>query len=159
MALTGPFAVNQMPEPIVPCETVDMSDTPPTDHDRLFQAFEQIAGRSGDITAALYEEVFRRWPTYEALFALDGGDTVKGAMLEQCLTALLDHAEGTPSARTIVAVERSNHHSYGVVDADFCAFFEVLEHVLKQSGEAWSPEVSAAYRRTVTSLLDPAPVN
>ncbi len=80
----------------------------------------------------------------------DTAGLVRGEMLAVTLEALLDCAGGDAYAVGLVEIERVNHVGLGVEPEVFDTFFRVVMTVFKDIlGGEWTPDMDAAWRRTL----------
>lgn len=110
----------------------------------------EIAAAAGDPSEAIYRRLFAAHPELEALFVMDTDGGVRGGMLAQAFTCLIDLAGDGQIARTVVAVERENHYSYGVPDAVFDGFLAIArDEVRARCGPAWTPAMDTAWSQVL----------
>lgn len=114
--------------------------------DLIRQSLERLADRQGDPTALVYARLFAARPDAEPLFVGDRTGAARGEMLAQAFEALLDLAEGGDQGARLIAIERINHEGLGVPPDVFADFFPMVADVVREGlGEAWTPDVAAAW--------------
>lgn len=112
--------------------------------DAFAQSLDLLAERLGDPAPAVYERLFGRFPEVEAEFARDVDGAVRGEMLAVAFQSLLDLDASWGAS--LIRAEVTNHDGFGVPPDRFRAFFDVLRDVCREAlGEAWTPEIEAAW--------------
>jgi hemoglobin-like flavoprotein len=116
-------------------------------------SLELVAERAGDPTAQVYARLFAEHPQMEALFVRDTTGAVRGEMLAVAFACLLDVGGAGAYAANLIAAERVNHEGVGVPPEVFARFFPIVMETCRDlSGEAWSPEVGAAWEELLGRL-------
>lgn len=117
-------------------------------HVTAFQlSLEAVAERCEDVVPPVYEALFMRFPDFEKLFVLDIDFGARGHMLNEALTMAEGLLQDDPVAISFVSAERMNHEGYGIDDAVFEGFYEVMSDVFQSlAGKSWTEEMSAAWR-------------
>jgi hemoglobin-like flavoprotein len=119
----------------------------------VVQSLELAAARCPDLTAPVYERLFRTHPETRGMFRAEARDLVKGSMLQTALEALLDFVGAREGSYRMIACEVLNHDGYGTPPELFRAFFAVIAATLKDIvGDAWTPAIDAAWRATLDEL-------
>jgi hemoglobin-like flavoprotein len=119
--------------------------------DLVAASLERVAERCGDPTPLVYARLFAAFPETEALFVRDANGAVRGEMLAMAFQCLLD-VDGAYAANMIRA-ERVNHMGLDVPPEAFGQFFPVVMQTCREVlGEAWTPEVDAAWAGLLTRL-------
>lgn len=120
--------------------------------DAFNASLEAVAARCEDVVPPVYTALFQRFPQFEELFILDIDQGARGHMLNEALSMAEGLLQDDPVAISFVSAERMNHEGYGIDDAVFEGFYQVMADVFrslaaetwtKEMGEAWS-EVSKA---------------
>lgn len=106
----------------------------------------ELAAAGGDLTPAVYERLFKRYPEMSALFARDADGLVRGEMLARVYEMVLDYAGDGAYAAGMIRNEVVTHAGYDVPAEIFPLFFEVvLETLRAAAGAAWTPAMTAAW--------------
>ncbi|MBS0334415.1 MAG: globin [Proteobacteria bacterium] len=86
----------------------------------------------------------------------DTTGAVRGEMLAMAFQCLLD-LDGA-YARRMIAAERVNHDAFGVPHEVFGRFFPLLADTCRElSGEAWTPQVEAAWAAALSRIAELTP--
>lgn len=116
-------------------------------------SLDLVAGRAGDPTAQVYARLFAEHPDMEALFVRDTTGAVRGEMLAVAFACLLDVGGSGAYAANLIAAERVNHEGVGVPPEVFARFFPIMTETCRDiSGEAWTPQVGAAWQELLGRL-------
>jgi hemoglobin-like flavoprotein len=127
--------------------------TDPSDAQAIEASLEIAAERAGDLTPRVYEVLFERQPEMKALFWRDGSGVIKGEMLMRVFEAILDFIGERQFAHRLIQCEVVTHAGYDVPPPVFATFFGlVAESVREACGEMWTPQMSAAWVRTLADL-------
>ena len=111
------------------------------------RSFELATERCADMTALVYDRLFRAHPETESMFARDSSGHIKGAMLAFAIDAVLDFAGSRCGTFRMIACEVESHEAYGTSRALFFAFFGVIVETLRDLiGSDWSAEFDEAWR-------------
>lgn len=111
-------------------------------------SLEVVAERCEDPVPRVYQMLFERYPDMEKLFVLDTDFGARGHMLNEALTCARDLLEGGTFAGDFLSAERSNHDGYGITDAMFTEFFDVVRAVFRDiASEAWTMKMDEAWRQ------------
>ncbi len=112
----------------------------------ILATLETVAERHGDPTAAIYGELFSRYPELEKLFWLDRDGSLRAAMVQQALECILDQAGERRTAATIISAERARHDAYGVPPERFDDFLVAMRDVFRRiMGADWTDEMEQAW--------------
>ncbi|WP_372786962.1 globin [Phenylobacterium sp.] len=116
-------------------------------------SLETLAERVGDPAPQVYARLFAEYPKIEALFVRDTTGAVRGEMLAVAFECILDIGGAGAYAANLIAAERVNHEGVGVPPEVFGRFFPMLAETCQALiGEAWTPEVDAAWRELLARL-------
>jgi hemoglobin-like flavoprotein len=116
------------------------------DAETISRSLELVAER-GDPAPAVYARLFAREPEMEALFVRDTDGSIRGNMLAEAITALIDFTGANHYGANLFRAELVNHGHLGVPAANFVAFFAVMRDTFAEIlGEGWTPEIDAAWR-------------
>lgn len=122
-------------------------------HELIVKSFEMAAERCDDLTPAVYERLFSQYPEMKALFVRDKDGSVKGEMLARVIEAILDFVGERHYAATLIQCEVITHAGYDVPPDVFGRFFEVVAATMRDLlGADWTPDVDAAWRKTLADL-------
>ena len=121
--------------------------------DLIAWSLTEVAERHGDPTQAVYARLFAQSPEMAELFVNDKTGAARGEMLSVVFETLLDFAGPASYGANMVRAEIVNHENLGVPPAVFATFFgTVMETVRELLGDAWRPEVQAAWDRMLADL-------
>jgi len=126
-------------------------------HDAFTASLETVADKCEDVVPPVYAALFERFPEMEDLFVLDTDDGAKGHMLNEALTQAEGLLTGDAIAPNFLAAERMNHVGYGIDEAMFTAFFEVLRDTLQTlAGLSWTSAMHAAWNEVIVRAAETA---
>lgn len=121
--------------------------------DLIAQSLEMVAERYGDPAPQIYARLFAAFPETEALFVRDTTGAVRGEMLAVTFQCLLDVTGAGAYAANLIRAERVNHEGVGVPADAFARFFPiVMESCRDLLGEAWTPQIDAAWTELLAEL-------
>ena len=116
-------------------------------------SLEIAAARGGDLTGAIYARLFAQFPETEALFLMDRGGQVRGAMLSHVFDTIFDFIGERRYAHRFIGAEIVTHDGYGVDPVAFEAFFGIVrDEVRSACGPDWSAAMAEAWRRLLIEL-------
>ena len=117
------------------------------------QSLELAAERCEDLTPLVYARLFADHPEMEALFWSDKNWAVRGEMLAQVFSAILDFVGDRLYASTLIQTEVVNHAGYDVPPSIFAIFFSTVAATLKAViGADWTPQMDQAWTRLLADL-------
>lgn len=126
---------------------------PGMDGAAILATLETVAARHGDPTAAIYVELFSRYPELERLFWLDRDGSLRAAMVQQALECITDQTGEGRAAATIISAERARHDSYGVPPDQFDDFLVAMRDVFRRiMGADWTPSMELAWASLLKDL-------
>ena len=129
--------------------------TDPADAAAIERSLEIAAERAGDLTPRVYEVLFARQPEMQRLFSRDTNGAIKGEMLMRVFEAIIDFIGERRYADHLISTEVVTHAGYDVPPNVFATFFGLVGEIVQQAcGPEWSPEMAAAWRRTLADLDD-----
>ncbi|HVK42195.1 MAG TPA: globin [Phenylobacterium sp.] len=121
--------------------------------DLIAWSLSEVAALHGDPTSAVYAKLFAQSPEMAELFVNDKTGAARGEMLSVVFETLLDFAGPASYGANMVRAEIVNHENLGVPPAVFATFFgTVMETIRELLGEAWTPQVQAAWDRMLANL-------
>jgi len=121
--------------------------------DLIAWSLSEVAELHGDPTSAVYAKLFAQSPEMAELFVNDKTGAARGEMLSVVFETLLDFAGPASYGANMVRAEIVNHENLGVPPAVFATFFgTVMETIRELLGEAWTPQVQAAWDRMLANL-------
>ena len=127
--------------------------TDPADAEAIERSLELAGERGGDLTPIVYARLFERQPQMQALFWRDTNHTIKGEMLMRTFEAILDFVRARQFAHHLIETEVVTHAGYDVPPDVFATFFGIVAEVVEEvCGDAWSPAMAGAWRRTLVDL-------
>ena len=116
------------------------------------RSLELVAER-GDPAPLVYARLFAEHPEMEALFVRDTTGAIRGNMLAEVITAVLDFAGPNHYGANLMRAEIVNHEHLGVPPENFCAFFTTTRDVFaKILGEEWTPAIDAAWHEILARI-------
>ena len=122
--------------------------------DTITRSLELVAER-GDPAPLVYARLFAAHPEMEALFFRDKNGSIRGNMLTEAITALLDFAGPDGYGGNLFRAEIVNHDHLGVPPANFVAFFEVMRATFAEIlGSDWTPDIDCAWRELLSRVAD-----
>ena len=117
------------------------------------ESLELAAERCEDLTPLVYARLFREQPEMEANFWRDKNGAIKGEMLARVFEAILDFIGERRYAHHLIQCEVVTHAGYDVPPDVFATFFGVVCETLKDVvGQAWRPDIDAAWRELLVDL-------
>ena len=120
-----------------------MSDQP---GGRVTQTLARVAERHGDPKELIYAELFRRYPDTEGLFLLDRDGAVRGSMLANVFSVLIDLEQDQRYGLNMLRAEMQNHDNLGVERARFFDFLDVVKaSVAGVLAEEWTAADALAW--------------
>lgn len=121
----------------------------------ITRSLERVA-EHGDPAARVYARVFAAHPEMEKLFVRDVDGGVRGNMLAEALSAILDFIDADAYGGNLFRIEIVNHENLGVPRDVFPAFFAAMRDAFAEIlGAEWGPEIDAA-RRDLLAKIDRA---
>ena len=113
----------------------------------------ELVGERGDPAPLVYARLFASNPEMEALFVRDKNGSIRGNMLAEAITALIDFTGANHYGANLFRAEIVNHEHLGVPPANFVAFFSVMRDVFAEMlGEEWTPEIDGAWREMLARV-------
>jgi hemoglobin-like flavoprotein len=111
----------------------------------ITRSLELVAER-GDPAADVYARVFAAHPEMEKLFIRDTTGSIRGNMLAEAVTAMLDFIERDTYGANLMRAEIVNHENLGVPREVFAGFYTTLRDTFAELlGAAWTNEMNAAW--------------
>lgn len=118
----------------------------------IIRSLELVAER-GDPAPLVYARLFAKHPEMEALFVRDKNGSIRGHMLSEAISGLIDFAGANGYGGNLFRAEIVNHEHLGVPPANFVAFFEVMRETFAQMlGDEWTGEIDAAWRELLVRV-------
>ena len=119
----------------------------------IVESLELAAEACDDLTPLVYVRLFALQPEMEAQFWRDTSGAIKGEMLARVIEAILDFVGERQYAHHLIQCEVMTHAGYDVPPEVFATFFGVVAETLKELlGEAWRPDIDAAWKRLLADL-------
>lgn len=124
------------------------------DHHAAFLAsLETVAERCEDVVPPVYAALFARFPEVEKDFVLDIDFGARGHMLNEALSQAEGLLTGDAVAQNFLNAERLNHIGYGIDEAMFTAFFEIMHQVFAEiAADAWTSDMTAAWSEVIARV-------
>ena len=111
----------------------------------ITRSIELVAER-GDPPPHVYARVFAAHPEMEKLFVRDTTGSVRGNMLAEAVTAMLDFIDRDTYGSNMMRAEIVNHENLGVPRDVFAGFYATLRDTFAELlGGAWTYEMNAAW--------------
>ncbi len=111
----------------------------------ITRSLELVAER-GDPAPSVYARVFAAHPEMEKLFVRDTTGTIRGNMLTEAVTAMLDFIDRDSYGSNMMRAEIVNHENLGVPRDVFAGFYATLRDTFAELlGGAWTNEMNAAW--------------
>ena len=130
-----------------------MAPTDPADAEAIELSLEIAGERGGDLTGVVYARLFERQPAMQVQFWRDASGAIKGEMLMRVFEAILDFVRARKFADHLIQTEVVTHAGYDVPPDVFATFFGLVAEVVEETcGEAWTPAMAGAWRRTLADL-------
>jgi hemoglobin-like flavoprotein len=112
----------------------------------IVRSLDLVAAR-GDPAPAVYARLFAAHPDMERLFVRDTNGLVRGNMLAEAVSAILDFIDRDSYGGNLMRIEIVNHENLGVPRAVFPVFFTAMRDAFAAMlGSDWSTEIDAAWR-------------
>lgn len=122
------------------------------DADQIRHSLE-LVGERGDPAAAVYARLFAAHPDMEPLFVRDTSGLVRGNMLAEAVSAILDFIDRDAYGGNLMRSEIVNHENLGVPKHVFPAFFTAMRDTFADElGAAWTDEIDQAWRGLLAQL-------
>lgn len=113
----------------------------------------ELVARHGDPVPLVYARLFAAHPELEKLFIRDTTGGVRGNMLTEVLTAMLDFAEGDTYGSNFMRAEIVNHENLGVPREVFATFYATIRDTFAELlGAAWTNEIDAAWAELLARI-------
>ena len=118
------------------------------DHAKL-----ELVGERGDPAPLVYARLFAAYPDMERLFVRDANGLVRGNMLAEAISAILDFIGRDTYGGNLMRVEIVNHENLGVPREVFPAFFATMRDAFAVMLEdSWSAEIDLAWRELLARI-------
>ncbi|HEU4538703.1 MAG TPA: globin domain-containing protein [Polyangiaceae bacterium] len=119
----------------------------------LRKSFDLVVERQPQITPRFYEILFERYPAARPLFSRNAPERQQ-QMLQEALVAVVENLENAPwLSQTLGAIGRK-HLDYGVTDEMYDWVGDALLRTLGEiAGDAWTPELKAAWAEAYGALV------
>jgi hemoglobin-like flavoprotein len=118
----------------------------------IIRSLELVAAK-GDPVALVYARLFASHPQMRALFVHDTSGHVRGNMLAEALTALLDFADRDAYGSNLMRAEIVNHENLGVPREVFAAFYGTVRDTFAEVlGAAWTTDIDAAWNELLARI-------
>jgi len=118
----------------------------------IIKSLELVAER-GDPAPQVYARLFAEHPEMEKLFTGDTSASVRGNMLAEAVTALLDFADRDAYGGNMMRAEIVNHENLGVPREVFGAFYTTIRDTFAELlGAAWTNDIDAAWKELLARI-------
>jgi hemoglobin-like flavoprotein len=112
----------------------------------IIESLDLAAERVEDMSPLVYARLFAAHPNMQPLFWRDTNNAVKGEMLAQAISAILDLVGPRRYGAVLLQCEVITHAGYDVPPDVFAVFFHVFRATLEDVvAEAWTPEMGEAW--------------
>jgi hemoglobin-like flavoprotein len=118
----------------------------------IMTSLEQAAETGGDLTTAVYDELFSAHPDFRAHFLRDKDDSIKGEMLSQSIMAILDICDGGQMGVNFIRTISHTHREFGVDLDSFVTFFTALRRTVQRVSGGFDPATAAAWNKLIMRL-------
>ena len=118
----------------------------------IISSLEQAAEAGGDLTLAVYDELFAAHPDFRIHFLRDKNDAIKGEMLSQLIMAILDICDGGQMGINLIRTISHTHREFGVDLDCFVTFFTALQNTVQHVLGGFNAETEAAWNMLVARL-------
>lgn len=113
----------------------------------------ELVAEKGDPVALVYARLFASHPQMQALFVRDTNGQVRGNMLAEALTALLDFADRDAYGSNLLRAEIVNHENLGVPREVFATFYRTIRDTFAEVlGTAWTTDIDAAWKNLLARI-------
>ena len=120
----------------------------------VIQSLEAVVARAGDPAPEIYRRLYAEFPQTEPRFVRDVSGAIRAEMLTMVFDCLMN--PGGPYQANLVRAERVNHDGFGTPNDEFDRFFWIVRDVCRdRSGDAWTPDVDAAWSKRIDQLVAP----
>lgn len=120
--------------------------------DILEQTFNAIAPKGGQLVARFYEELFKRYPQVQPMFANTSPEKQQGKLLG-ALKLVVDNLRNPDTLIKTVTELGLRHQDYGAEPIHYDAVISTFVDVLKEvAGSAWSEEAETAWFDALTII-------
>lgn len=117
------------------------------------ESFELAAQACDDLTPLVYARLFAQQPEMVPQFWRDTNGSIKGEMLARVIEAILDFVDERQYAHRLIQCEVMTHAGYDVPPDVFATFFGVVAETMRELlGEAWRPDIEAAWQSLLADL-------
>lgn len=118
----------------------------------ITRSFELVAER-GDPTPLVYVRLFAAHPDMERLFVRDTNGLVRGNMLAEAISGILDFIDRDTYGGNLMRIEIVNHENLGVPREVFPVFFTAMRDTFAEMlGRDWDGEIDAAWRALLARI-------
>ena len=118
----------------------------------ITRSLELVAER-GDPAARVYARVFEAHPEMEKLFVRDTTGSIRGNMLTEAVTAMLDFIERDTYGGNLMRAEIVNHENLGVPREVFAGFYTTLRDTFAELlGAAWTNDIDTAWKELLARI-------
>lgn len=117
------------------------------------RSLELLATRCPDPTPVVYERLFADQPDIKAHFWRDTNDAIKGEMLSQVFSAILDFIGERRYADHMIGAEMITHEGYDVPRGVFATFFGTVAATVRDVlGPEFTPAMEQAWRDLLVEI-------
>ena len=118
----------------------------------ITRSFELVAER-GDPAPLVYARLFAAHPDMERLFVRDTNGLVRGNMLAEAISGILDFIDRDTYGGNLMRIEIVNHENLGVPREVFPVFFTAMRDTFAEMlGRDWDGETDAAWRALLARI-------
>lgn len=111
----------------------------------ITRSLELVAER-GDPAPQVYARLFAEHPEMELLFVRDTSGGVRGNMLTEAVTAMLDFVDRDSYGSNLMRAEIVNHENLGVPREVFATFYTTIRDTFAELlGDAWTNDIDTAW--------------
>jgi hemoglobin-like flavoprotein len=122
-----------------------------TDIQLIADNFALISEKTDNLAAVFYQRFFGKHPELEDLFT--NNPAPQQQMLNETLTAVVDHLEDAGWVKTNMEALGLRHQSYEISDEMYDWWIDVLiETLCELSGEAWNERLERVWRKQLETI-------
>jgi hemoglobin-like flavoprotein len=120
---------------------------------RLIVRSLELVGERGDPAPLVYRRLFAAHPEMERLFVRDTNGLVRGNMLAEAISGILDFIDRDAYGGNLMRIEIVNHENLGVPREVFPVFFTAMRDTFAEIlGADWDSATDAAWRALLTRI-------
>ncbi len=120
----------------------------------LEDSFKALAPKGEELVRRFYQELFKRYPEVESMFAHTTLEEQEKKLLG-ALQLVIDNLGEPEKLSAVLKDLGAQHQRYGAVAEHYDAVASVLLFVMRElAGDLWTPEISGAWMTALTDIKD-----